>query len=64
MNILQLTSLLVCFLNVIIIKQVLNIEALDTRIPILTSASPRSILVFASQCHIISNDSIVNNCIT
>ena len=36
---------------------------IDQRIPILTSASPRSILVFSGQYYIISNASIVNNCI-
>ena len=30
---------------------------------ILTSASPRSILVFSGRYHIISNASLVNNCI-
>ena len=32
-------------------------------IPILTSASPRPILVFSGRYHIISNASLVNNCI-
>ena len=36
---------------------------IDQRIPILTSASPRSILVLSGRYHIISNASLVNNCI-
>ena len=36
---------------------------IDQRIPILTSALPRSILVFSGRYHIISNASLVNNCI-
>ena len=35
----------------------------DLRIPILTSASPRSIWVLSGRHHIMSNTSIVNNCI-
>ena len=35
---------------------------IDQRIPILTSASPRSILVLSGRYHIISNASLVNNC--
>ena len=35
---------------------------LTRRIPILTEAKPRSILVFSGQYHIIYNASIVNNC--
>ena len=35
----------------------------DLRIPILTSAPPQSILVLSGQHHVISNVSIVNNCI-
>ena len=60
-----------------IIKQLLTNEALDMmwyrpdntnidrgeRIPILTSASPRSILVLSGRYHIISNATLVNNCI-
>ena len=37
---------------------------IDQRIPILTSASPRSILVLSGRYHIISNASLVNNCIS
>ena len=36
---------------------------IDLRIPILTSAPPRSILVLSGRYHIMSNASIVNNCI-
>ena len=36
---------------------------IDQRIPILTSASPWSILVSSGRYHIISNASLVNNCI-
>ena len=36
---------------------------IDQRIPILTSALPRSILVLSGRYHIISNASLVNNCI-
>ena len=36
---------------------------IDQRIPILTSALSRSILVFSGRYHIISNASLVNNCI-
>ena len=36
---------------------------IDQSIPIFTSASPRSILVFSGRYHIISNASLVNNCI-
>ena len=35
---------------------------IDMRVPILTEAEPRSILVFSGRCHIMSNASIVNNC--
>ena len=35
---------------------------IDQRIPILTSATSRSILVFSGRYHIISNASLVNNC--
>ena len=35
---------------------------IDQRIPILTEAKPRSILVFSGRYHIISNASLVNNC--
>ena len=35
---------------------------IDQRIPILTEAKPRSIFVFTGRYHIISNDSLVNNC--
>ena len=50
------------------IIQLLTIEALDMmlymdlRVPILTKAEPRSILVFSGRYHIMSNASIVNNC--
>ena len=37
-------------------------EYIDQRIPILTEAKPRSILVFSGRYHIISTASIVNNC--
>ena len=36
---------------------------IDQIIPILTEASPRSILVLSGRYHIISNASLVNNCI-
>ena len=36
---------------------------IDLRIPILTSALPRSILVLSGRNHIMSNASIVNICI-
>ena len=36
---------------------------IDQKIPILTSTLPRSILVFSGRYHIISNASLVNNCI-
>ena len=36
---------------------------IDLRIPILTEAPPRSILVLSGRYHIMSNASIVNNCI-
>ena len=36
---------------------------IDQRIPILTSAPPRSILILSCRYHIISNASLVNNCI-
>ena len=36
---------------------------IDQRIPILTSASPQSILILSGRYHIISNASLVNNCI-
>ena len=36
---------------------------IDQIIPIFTSASPRSILVLSGRYHIISNASLVNNCI-
>ena len=35
---------------------------IDQRIPILTKANPRSILVFSGHYQIISNASLVNNC--
>ena len=49
-------------------KQLLTIEALDMcdidlRIPILTLAPPQSILVLSGRNQIMSNASIVNNCI-
>ena len=42
-------------------KQLLTLDMM--RIPVLTSAPPQSILVLSGRHHIMSNASIVNNCI-